>query len=263
MPHTNTIRFLRSAAHQGTAVVACLLLTLLIAGCVGAPTSRLGMVKDSSSGLMIGSTVEKSIVTDSSFHKNKKIKVRIRNTSGDTAFDMYGFRGQVERAYENIGFEPSNDDDFGILVDVNVRYSGQIQTNMAAEYGFLGASAGGLAGAARGTGSTDVGIGVVSGATIGSIVGSFVTDDTYIIVTDVTVATVRDRTTTKPAKTITFSRSPKTDEEKEEDRNSSKRGLKNSVRTGVAVYAGGRNTSQAEIAGMVRQRIARIVGNII
>ncbi len=263
MHHSSPNRTSRRVPLVSLAAALALAAVFSLGGCVGAPTTRMGMVKDDSSGLMIGSTVEKTIVTDSSFHKNKKIKVRIRNTSGDTTFDMYRFKDQVERAYESIGFEPSSEDDFGILVDVNVRYSGQIQTNMATEYGFLGASAGGLAGASRGTSATDVGIGVVSGATIGSIVGSFVTDDTYIIVTDVTVATVRDRTTTKPAKTITFSRSPKTDEEKEEDRNSSKRGLKHSVRTGVAVYAGGRNTSQSEIAGMVRQRIARIVGNII
>lgn len=249
--------------RSGYLTVIAAIGALTLNGCIGQPPTRMGMVKDSNSGLMIGSTVEKSLVTDASFHRNKRIKVRIRNTSGDTAFDMHGFKSQVEQAYESIGFEPSSENDFGILIDVNVRYSGQIQTNMAAEYGFLGASAGGLAGAARGSSRTDIGIGAVSGVTLGTIVGSYVTDDTYIIVTDVTVATVRDRTTAKPSKTVTFSRSPQTDEEKDEDRNRSTRGLKNSVRTGVAVYAGGRNTSQGEIAGMVRERIARIVGNII
>lgn len=39
--------------------------------------------------------------------------------------------------------------------------------------------------------------------------------------------------------------------------------IKKVIRTGVAVYAGGRNTPQSEISGMVRERIARIVGNII
>jgi hypothetical protein len=241
-----------------------ILLALTLGGCVGASTTRMGMVKqEDGSGLMIGSTVERNIVTDASFYKNKKVKVRIRNTSGDTAFDLNGFRSQIESAYGNIGFEPTSEDDFGILIDVNVRYSGQIQTNMSAEYGFLGGAAGGLAGASIGTTRTDVGIGAVSGATLGSIVGSYVTDDTYIIVTSVTVATVTDRSTSKPSKTITFSRSRQPDEEDEEDKNRSKRGLKRSVQTGVAVYAGGSNTSQSEIAGIVRARIARIVGNII
>jgi|GEM_PF-292266 len=245
-------------------ILSAAIFALTLSGCIGAPTTRLGMVKqEDGSGLMIGSTVERNIVTDASFHKNKKIKVRIRNTSGDTAFDLHRFRSQIERAYGNIGFEPTAEDDFGILIDVNVRYSGQIQTNMSAEYGFLGAASGGLAGASIGTTRTDAGIGAVSGATLGSIIGSYVTDDTYIIVTSVTVATVTDRSTSKPSKTITFSRSRQTDEEQEEDKSRSKRSLKRSIQTGVAVYAGGRNTSQSEISGIVRERIARIVGNII
>ncbi|WNK00963.1 complement resistance protein TraT [Thalassospiraceae bacterium LMO-JJ14] len=245
-------------------LMCALLISPMLSGCIGAPTTRMGMVKqEDGSGLMIGSTIERNIVTDASFHKNKKIKVRIRNTSGDTAFDLHRFRSQIERAYRNIGFEPTAEDDFGILIDVNVQYSGQIQTNMSAEYGFLGGVSGGLAGASIGTTRTDAGIGAVSGAALGSIIGSFVTDDTYIIVTNVTVATIRDRTTSKPSKTVTFSRSRQTDEEKEEDQNRSKRGLKHSVQTGVAVYAGGRNTSQSEISSIVSERIARIVGNII
>lgn len=245
-------------------IICALLISPTLTGCIGSPTTQMGMVKqEDGSGLMIGSTVERNIVTDASFHKNRKVKVRIRNTSGDTAFDMHGFRSQIESAYEGIGFEPTSEEDFGILIDVNVQYSGQIQTNMAMEYGFLGGASGGLAGASIGTTRTDAAIGAVSGATLGSIIGSYVTDDTYIIVTNVTVATVVDRSSKKPSKTITFSRSRQTDEEKEEDENRSKRGLKRSVQTGVAVYAGGRNTSQSEIAGLVRQRIARIVGNII
>ena len=52
-------------------------------------------------------------------------------------------------------------------------------------------------------------------------------------------------------------------DDKDEDQNESKRSIKKVIRTGVAVYAGGRNTPQSEISGMVRERIARIVGNII
>lgn len=247
-----------------TLILSATIIAMSMTGCIGTPTTRMGMVKkEDSSGLMIGSTVERNIVTDASFHKNKKVKVRIRNTSGDTAFDLHGFRSQLERAYGNIGFAPTADDDFGILIDINVRYSGQIQTNMSTEYGFLGGVSGGLAGASIGTTRTDIGIGAVSGATLGSIIGSYVTDDTYIIVTSVTIATVVDRSTRKPSKTVTFSRSRQTDEEQEEDKTRSKRRLKRSVQTGVAVYAGGRNAPQSDISSMVRERIARIVSNII
>jgi len=244
-------------------IAAFLLTAVAMTSCVGTPTTRMGMVKNDETGLMIGSTVENSILTDASFHKNKKVKVRIRNTSGDTAFDLVGFRSQIENAYSSIGFEPTSSDDFGLLIDVNVQYSGQIQTNMSAEYAFLGAAAGGLAGAKVGTTRADVGIGAVSGATLGSIVGSFVTDDTYIIITKVTVATIKKSSASKPAKSITFSRSPQPDEERYKDAESGTQSLKKTIQTGIAVYAGGRNTSQSTISSMVKQRIARIVSNII
>ena len=119
-----------------------------------------------------------------------------------------------------------------------------------------------MAGARYGSTRTDIGIGIVSGATLGSIIGSFVTDDTYIIVSDVIYASVKDLRS-KAGKTITFSRSTNMQEDKDEDQNESKRSIKKVIRTGVAVYEGGRNTPQSEISGMVRERIARIVGNII
>lgn len=241
------------------ALIAVVSTSLLVSACIGASTTRMGMVKDESTGLMIGSTVEKSIVTDSTFHENKKIKVRIRNTSGDTVFDLYGFRSQLERAYAQLGYEPTSDDDFGLLVDINVRYSGQIQSNLAAEYGFLGAASGGVIGY-RSSASAGTAIGTVAGATLGSILGSYVTDDTYIIITNVSFARVKDSSSNKPAKTITFSRSTNP---YEEDADNGKRGLKQVITTGVSVYAGGRNTAQTEIAQQVRERIARIVSNII
>ena len=47
-------------------------LTLILSSCLGAPTTRLGMVKNNETGLMIGSTIEKSIITDALFHKKKR-----------------------------------------------------------------------------------------------------------------------------------------------------------------------------------------------
>lgn len=233
---------------------------LLLANCVGAPTTRLGMVKDNRTGLMIGSRISNSIVTDASLFENKRLKVRIRNTSGDAVFDLNGFQRQIENAFAELGYEPTSNDDFAILVNVNVRYSGQIQTNMETEYGFLGASAGGIAGY-NSSNAAGTAAGVVAGATLGSIIGSFVTDDTYIIVTEVAVSQIKESKSKKPAKTITFSRSP--EPYKEDDDDEKRRWLKNTSRAQVAVFAGGRNTAQSEISGAVRERIARIVGNII
>ncbi|MEO5337908.1 MAG: complement resistance protein TraT [Magnetospirillum sp. WYHS-4] len=242
---------------------AAFLLALGLTACVGAPENRLAMVKDPETGLMFGSVVDGSLVTDSSLFRNKKLKVRVRNTSGDTAFDMKSFTRQLEDAYAANGYKPDRSDDFGLMVNFNVKYSGQIQTNLASEFAFLGAAGGGIAGY-RSKATAGTAIGVVSGATVGGILGSFITDDTYIIVAEVAFAEIKTPST-REGKTVTFSRSITghvEDEEDEEIRRQS-RGLKKTHRIQVAVYAGGRNVAQAEIAQQVKERFARIVGDII
>lgn len=235
---------------------------LALTACVN-PPARMGMVKDPDTGLQFGSVVERNLVTDSSFYENRKIKIRIRNTSGDVAFDLGGFTKQLRAAYVANGYTPTNADDFGLLVDVNVMYSGHVQTNLAKEYGFLGAAGGGLSGAAI-SGGDAIGTtgGVFAGAVFGTILGSYVTDDTYIIVSRVTFAEIKDKS--KSSKSISFSRSPKhkfEDEDRKDNKGS--RGFKNSYSTGVSVFAGGRNVPQSHIAEEVKSRIIRIVSNII
>ena len=237
----------------------------VLAGCANLinPPSRMGMVKDPDTGLQMGSVVERSIVTDPSFYRNRKIKVRIRNTSGDVAFNLKRFANLINDAYAETGYQPSKRDDFGLLVDVNVKYSGQIQTNLSTEFGFLGAAAGGLAGAARGE-AIAAAAGTIAGATLGAIIGSFITDDTYIIVAEVTFGIVGG-TPKRDGKRIRFSRSisghPEDAEELEERRK--RRGFAKTRQTSIAVFAGGRNVRQAEIAGMVRDRFVRIIRDVI
>lgn len=237
------------------------MLVFLPGGC--SPTARMGMVKDPATGLQFGSVVESSIVTDPSFFRNARIKVRIRNTSGDTAFDLKGFKREIEQAYTATGYAVTVGNDFGLLLDVNVVYSGQIQSNLQREFGFLGAATGGLAGAAQGDART-IGAGTVAGATLGAIIGSYVTDDTYIIVTRVTFGEVKNASR-REGKRVTFSRSISgtfEDAEEREERQRA-RGLKRAHTTGISVFAGGRNTPQSEIAGQVRGRIVRIIRDVI
>lgn len=246
---------------MGTVLTVMASALVVLAAC--AQPTRLGMVKDPKTGLQFGSVIDNSFVTDPSFFKNRKLKVRIRNTSGDPAFDLYGFRQQIEDAYRRAGYRPTGDDDFGLLVDVNVKYSGQVQTNLRTQFSFLGASAGGLAGATRGGGVAIAG-GTIGGATLGSILGSYVTDDTYIIVASATFAIIKGAAK-RDGKRITFSRSISGHIEDEEERREKarRRGLKSTHSTSVAVFAGGRNVTQAEIAGQVRQRFVRIIRDII
>jgi hypothetical protein len=236
---------------------ACIAALILIS--CSAP-ARLGMVKDSKTGLQFGSVVEKNFVTDSSFYKNRKIKVRIRNTSGDTAFNLKHFKSQIERSYAQAGYQPVDSDDFGLMVNINVRYSGHIQENMAAQFGFLGAVAGGLAGVSNHRVIPAI-AGTIAGATLGAIIGSHVTDDTYIIVTEVSFGIIKGPGK-HDGKRITFSKS-NSPASKKEDSIRAQRGFRRSARTGISVYAGGRNIAQSEIANRVRERIVRILQNII
>ena len=233
-----------------------------LAACVN-PPARMGMVKNPETGLQIGSVVERNLVTDATFYHNRKLKIRIRNTSGDVAFDLGSFSNNLRAAFIANGYTPTDGNDFGLLIDVNVMYSGHVQTNLAKEYGFLGAAGGGLSGAAI-SGGDAIGTtgGVFAGAVFGSILGSYVTDDTYIIISRVTFAEIKGKP--KSQKSISFSRSPKhryEDEDRKGQKNS--RGFKNSYSTGVSVFAGGRNVRQSHIAGQVKSRIIRIVSNII
>ena len=241
-------------------------IALLAAGCIGQQTTRYGMVRDPDTGLMLGSAVSNNVVTDPTLHKNRKVKVRVRNLSGDAAFDLKRFADDLTETYVGVGYEASGGDDFGILVDVNVLESGQIQRNMATEYAFLGAAAGGLTGARSGS-TIAQGAGILAGAAFGSVLGSFQTEDTYIVVAEITVGLIKGGKPTT-GKTITFSRSPTSPYEDDEDRRIKEerrtaRKFKDSYRTKIAVFAGGTNTPQSRIAGMVRERLIRIAGDII
>lgn len=221
------------------------------------------MVKDPKTGLMFGSIIEKTLVTDASFYTNKKIKVRTRNTSGDVAFGLKQFTDKLRAAYAANGYEQTTKNDFGLLMDINVKYSGQIQTNMATEYGFLGAVGGGLAGASKTGDTIGTAAGAAAGATVGAVLGSFVTEDTYIIIARVTFGVIKRYKKSK--KKITFSRSEKLKniDDPDEDEKVYKQAFKKAYSTDIAVFAGGTNTPQSDIAEKVRQRIVRIVSDFI
>lgn len=240
-----------------SAVTAIVLLACLVAITSCAPRQRLGMVMNSKTGLQYGSTVSSNIVVDASQFTNRRVKVRIRNTSGDAAFDLHRFRAQLERSYADKGYEPSQKDGFGILLDVNVTYSGQVSRSKAEELGLLGASAGGIAGTAKG-GTIGAAAGIVTGATLGAIIGSHITEDTYIVIALVNVAIMK-QSPEKDGTTIVFSSSRR----KEYRKRKAVRPFEQSLRNRIAVYAGGDNTPQATISSNVRQRFIRILSDII
>lgn len=249
---------------RGRVPAAMLILTVFfISSCALNPTTRMGMVKDEKTGLLYGSEIEAVMITEPSFYTNPKIKVRVRNTSGDTAFNLKGLQGDIEAAYADIGYKPTQEDDFGLLLNVNVRYSGHIQKNLAGAYSFLGTSFGAASGfGVDGTRRTAT-IGALAGSTIGTVIGAFTTEDTYIIVSDISFGVVKKAKLS--GKRITFSRSAKLkniDDPNEDDKTIA-RGFKRIHHTGLAVYAGGINVKQQEITDEVRARMIRIVGEFL
>lgn len=231
--------------------------TLVVGAC--ASQQRMGMVVDPKTGLQYGSIIEKNIVVDASQFENRKVKVRIRNTSGDPAFDLHTFIGQLKSSYGSKGYEITEDNDYGLLMDVNVTYSGQTSQNMASQFAFLGGATGGLIGANRDSNQIiAAAAGTLAGATLGSIVGSYVTEDTYIVVANVSLGIV-DPKQGKKKTTIVFSASKK----KTEEENTGFRPFRQRVSTGIAVFAGGRNTPQSKITDEVRRRFTRIISDVI
>lgn len=230
------------AAVLSAAVTAC------------APVSRHGMIIDRQSGLQFGSVVSDNFVTDASFFRNAKIKIRIRNTSGDLDFGVKRFRRDIASSLQAAGYEITTKGDFGLLFDVNVRYAGQATENLMTQYAILGGAGAGLG---VGKGNRGTAGAVISGATIGAILGSYAREETFTVITYVTLGIVGEGKK-GTGKSISFGASKR---RKTED--TAKRGFRKTRTAKISVYAGGRNISSKDIALQVKQRLARILGDMI
>lgn len=229
----------------------------LLASC--AETTRLGMTRDNQTGIQIGSAIEHSFFTDAGQFKNRQIKVTTRNVSGEAAYRLRGLEGLLEQAFREKGFTPVKDEGFGIKLDVNVIYSGHAQQNMAQQFGFLGGAAGGITGYRSDTRASTA-TGLLAGATIGAIIGSYITDDTYIVIAEVSIGVSDSPDSSSDKKVIRFDSSPQLQEEKSSGNFKAFRQIN---KTRVAVYAGGRNMSQDQVAEQVKLRLIDIVRDVI
>lgn len=228
--------------------------TLFTLSC--SPNNRLGMISNPETGLQYGSVIEKSFFIDSSQLDNDRIKITARNVSGDIDYNINDFITNLRDSFARKGYSPTTRNDFGIKYDVIIEYSGHMQSDMSSEYAFLGGAAGGIAGY-RSSSSASEAIGLLSGATLGAIAGSYVKDDTYIIIARVTLGITDNRINEN--KTITFSSSPKLQEEV----SSGTKSFQQILTTRIAVFAGGRNVKKYEILDGVRSRLERIAADVI
>lgn len=228
------------------------------------PQNPYNLVKDKKTGYSYGATKTGEFIADPAMFRNSKLKLRIRNTTGDPSLDIYDFRQQLEKSYENVGYEITDGDDFGILLDINVKYFGQATDMLPVEYTFLGSATGGLVGGVPGLqdgkpADTMVGVaaGAIIGAAISEIIRNYATEETFAIVTSVTLGTVMPEHI-DDEKTISFVTGKKIREKK-----TNFRGFRSRDVVDLAVYAGGRMADKTDIIDEVRARHLRILKNII
>ena len=237
--------------------LAFLLVGLMgVAGCTQTNASRLGMVDRPGTGQSYGSVVEKSFLLEADQFENRKIRITIRNTSGDPEFNVTAFKSQIENAFASKGFEPVNTG-HAIRLDLNVMYSGQIRRDLASEYAFLGAAAGGIVGY-RSPARAGTAIGILSGATIGAIIGSTQVENTYIVISEVAVART-GASGKSSSRTVVFGSSPPLQDDSD---SGGFRPYRSVLTNRLAVYGGGYNQSQAAISPEVKRRLVRIVSDI-
>jgi hypothetical protein len=236
----------------------------LLASCVERQQNSYRLVKDEASGYSYGATKSGEFVADPAMFRNSRLKLRIRNTTGDSSLDLYNFRDQLEAAYESLGYEVTHGDDFGILLDINIRYFGQATEMLPAEYTFLGAAAGGVAGAAPGIQGgrladtvTGAAAGTVVGAALSEIIRNYATEETFAIVSSVTMGTVMPEYI-EDERTISFVTGKKIREKK-----TNFKGFRSRETLELAVYAGGFRANKSDIINEVRSRYLRILKDII
>jgi len=234
-------------------VVVCAF--IVFTGC--ARPTRLGMIKDPATGIQYGSAIERSFFIDASQFENNYMKLSARNVSGDYNYNIRDLLGRLETSFSEKGYSFGDSKEFGIKFDVVIEYSGHIQENMAVQYGFLGGLAGGVVGY-RSKARAGEAIGVLAGATLGAIAGSYVTEDTYIIIAKVSIGIINRLKSQK--KTVTFSISPELQDETEVLGVNYFRDVKS---TKIAVFAGGQNVTQSDIVQAVKNRLYSIISDII
>jgi Enterobacterial TraT complement resistance protein len=222
------------------------------------------LVVDAKTDRMYGMRSDASVFVDPALYPNRRLKLTLRNMSGDPVWDLDGTREQLYQGYLAKGYERSDGNDFGVKVDLNVVRSKQFDSDMMAQFAFLGTAAGGISGGIAGSvaggtpgGLAGGGIGMAAGSTLGALVGYFTVDNIYVVITEATFAVRRDAA--KPRRVVTFDGSPRIDEWEESGFGS----FHKVQRVMIANYGGGRMVSQADMAEDIRQRQIRSLISLI
>ena len=120
----------------------------------------------------------------------------------------------------------------------------------------VGGAAGGVGGYTYRNQAAHGAVGAVSGATVGAILGSYASDDTYIILADIKLGIMRHKTA-HSSTTVVFQGS----QYKEKKVNF--KSFDQTYDNGIAAYAGGRFVDQKDVVDGVRGRFLRILSDVI
>ena len=228
-------------------------LILLVTGC--------SSVNNNYSGEPItGSVVSDSFFADASQFKNNLVKLRLRDTSGDDLFSVFRLQEKVTKGLKLAGYNITQNDDFGILIDVNVRRISR--ANIYKPNTGTGLLLGGVVGAeaARNTGS---GISAVSGMVVGAVAGNTLeavlkksgAQQTLILNADVNIGINELNSSDSNEIIIGQSKFKQTQDRSAYKAFSMTDGLE------VVVYGGGANTQQ--VMSAIEDRLARILSGIL
>ena len=233
-----------------------LFLALGLAGLTGACQRRnVGdMVVDAKTDRMYGMRSDSTLFTDPALYPNHRLKLTLRNLSGDPVWDLEEMRERLYQGYVAKGYERSDGADFGLKLDLNVIRSQQYDRDMMTQFSFLGTGAGMNAGMLAGAvvGGTKgamngAGFGTAVGASLGAMAGYFTADNIYVVITEATLGVRRNAT--KPRRVVTFDGSPRIEEWEE-----GSQGFSQTYRVLLSNYGGGRDITQHEIADDIRTR---------
>nr|CRH06699.1 exported protein of unknown function [Candidatus Magnetococcus massalia] len=238
---------------------------LFLAGCNTHRVSErhVAMVKNPQTGISYGSLIGHYDYLIEPGDIENRLMVRIRNTSGDVAFNLHQFRSSIEAAYRSRGFEIVASRPYNYLVDINLDFSGQYTHRNRGRYeklGLFGGAAMGYQTASSSRSTTEqesaIILGGVMGVGLARLIEGMDPEQIYIIESRFSMYEVEEPD--EDARILYFGKKKKT---KKRQKKKLKRITKRPIP--VVVYAGGVNVEQAQVAGEVRQRLVRIYREIL
>lgn len=215
-------------------------------------------------GLTLGSAVSRNLFVDASQFGNRRVKVRLRNSSGDPGVDMARMRGDVEAGLRAAGYQ-TTDENFGIVVDANLYFMNSVATGRRQASNEVGALLGGVAGyeMAKGRGGIGAGagaiLGAIAGATLQDVLRSHSDSDSYLAVCDVNIGVVQQQSTRRDSFVIGGNRFER--EREHPDPTFESFAQRETVK--VFVYAGDRRERRDRVMQAIQERLARVMSNLI